>query len=126
MDLVNRVHEVLFPNRAADPAKADILERAFPYIKHYWTGREENWYLSLLSTDPRCQKMGYGGEIVKWGIERARQDGVCASVMSSLGNEKFYQRCGFGEIVGWASDGEGNPIANVPGGAIMFTEKAEV
>lgn len=59
---------------------------------------------------------------MRWGIERAREDCVCASVISSEGNEKWYQRCGFGDVVGWASEGEGNPIAKVGGGAIMFTE----
>ena len=45
---------------------------------------------------------------------------VYASVMSSEGNEGFYLRSGFDEIVGWATEGEENPLRDVRGGAILF------
>lgn len=120
---VNKLHEWLYPNRAADPANADILERSYAWISHHWTGeRADSWYLNLLATDPAFEKMGYGRLLVSWGTQRAREDGVCASLISAEGREGFYRKCGFEGPVGWASEGKDNPIANVSGGAIMFTE----
>ena len=55
-----------------------------------------------------------------WGIEQADRENVHASVMSSDGNETFYLESGFDEIVGIATEGEGNPLNGIPGGAILF------
>lgn len=39
------------------------------------------------------------------------------------GKERFYQRCGFVDVVGRATDGVGNPLAGrVRGGAILFRD----
>jgi hypothetical protein len=45
---------------------------------------------------------------------------VYASVVASLGNDKFYLRCGFDEVVGNCTEGEGNPLNRVGGGDILF------
>jgi GNAT superfamily N-acetyltransferase len=115
-------------NRAIDPSKASILEDAYPFFKHHWQGttnglpRANNWYLNLCCIDPRYQKRGIGQALVHWGLERARTENVHASVTTSHSNEAFYLRCGFDEIVGTCSEGEGNPLAkaNVKGGEILW------
>jgi len=92
-----------------------------PYSAHHWSGpRAENWYLSLLAVHPDYQGQGFGKKLVEWGIKEADREGVCASVMSSEGNDEFYLRCGFEEIAGNATTGEGNPLAGVKGGSILF------
>lgn len=92
-----------------------------PYCEHHWHGdRAENWYLSLCAVHPDYQGKGVGREVVKWGLDEAEKENIHASVMSSKGNEDFYLRCGFDEIVGNGTEGEGNPLAGVPGGAILF------
>jgi len=42
--------------------------------------------------------------------------------VASKGNERFYLRCGYDEIIGNCTEGEGNPLKNagVEGGDILF------
>ncbi|KAF2014146.1 acyl-CoA N-acyltransferase [Aaosphaeria arxii CBS 175.79] len=113
----------LWPNRALDPTKTTLLPSAEPFVAHHWAGaRSENWYLSLLATSPAAQGRGIGKRLVKLGLDLAREEGVHASVMSSEGNDVFYLKSGFDEVVGWANEGEENPLRKegVKGGAILF------
>lgn len=126
--LYNWVEARFWPNRAADPEMVDVLERSFPFIAHYWRSPErvENWYLQLCGSGPEFQGKGYGRELVVWGLQRAKREGVAASVISAKGKEGFYKKCGFGVLVGWASEGgEANPLHLVPGGAILWADVAE-
>ena len=55
-------------------------------------------------------------------LNRARTEGVHASVMASDGADAFYLRYGFDECVGNCCEGEGNPLglAGVRGGDVLF------
>jgi hypothetical protein len=57
---------------------------------------------------------------VQWGLDRAKEENVCASVIASQGNDNFYLRCGFDEVVGNCKQGEGNPLMGIEGGDILF------
>ncbi|KAF2732924.1 hypothetical protein EJ04DRAFT_513568 [Polyplosphaeria fusca] len=123
----NTLTSHLYPNRAADLANLDILERGFPFCMHHWASkpdepfsRSENWYLSLLAVHPDHQGEGFGRELVEWGIKEADNEGVCASVMSSYGTDPFYLKHGFDEVIGDATEGDGNPLKGVKGGSILF------
>lgn len=119
----NFVSSWLWPNRAADPAKLDILERAAPWFAHHWQGpRADGYYLDMLGVAPGQQGHGYGKELVQWGLQQARNERVPASVMSSDGSDPFYLKCGFENIVGNATEGEGNPLNGVKGGSILFMD----
>ncbi|KAH9880453.1 hypothetical protein IAQ61_000744 [Plenodomus lingam] len=108
-------------NRAADPTKRNIVDECMLYGAHFWSGdRANNWYLSLCGIHPDYQGKGVGRELVRWGLEKAAQEGVPASVVSSDGNDAFYLRCGFDEIVGDVTAGEGNPMLSVMGGSVLF------
>jgi GNAT superfamily N-acetyltransferase len=110
-------------NRALDPSKKTILVEAAPYTKHYWAGSSAtNWYLALCCVDPDVQGRGAGRVLVRWGLNRAEEEGVRASVTASEGSDEFYMKCGFDEVVGNASEGEGNPLwkEGVKGGNILF------
>ncbi|CAE7199913.1 hypothetical protein PTNB73_06169 [Pyrenophora teres f. teres] len=110
-------------NRAMDPSKKNILAESAPYTKHYWEGScAINWYLELCCVDPDVKGRGAGRLLVRWGLDRAEQEGIRASVMSSEGSDGFYLKCGFDEVVGNANEGEGNPLQkdNVKGGNILF------
>lgn len=110
-------------NRALDPSKKTILADSAPYTKHYWAGPcAINWYLSLCCVDPDIKGRGAGRLLVRWGLDRAEDEGVRASVMASEGSDEFYLKCGFNEVTGNANEGEGNPLQkeDVKGGNILF------
>jgi GNAT superfamily N-acetyltransferase len=116
-------------NRAIAPENKDILERTLPFFKHLWAGdRANTWYLVLCCVDPAVSGRGAGRAVVQWGLDQARSEGVCASVTASAGNEKFYLKCGFDEIVGNACLGEGNPLGEMQttGGDVLFMWAREV
>lgn len=127
---IHKLSEFVFPNRAAakpPQLTAPQLHALFrPFIAHLYTSppyRKNAWKLVSLAVLPQYQSRGHGRKLVAWGLEQARKDGVVAHVMAAKGKETFYQRCGFTDVVGWATDGEGNPLKEmgIEGGAILFT-----
>jgi GNAT superfamily N-acetyltransferase len=111
-------------NRAANPAYAEAFERASIFTEGYWTGaRAETWYLEFLIVDPLHQRKGLGRKLVRYGLELADKEGVCASVIASEAGDGLYVSCGF-VAVGWMQEGEGNPLRDIPGGRILFREPA--
>jgi GNAT superfamily N-acetyltransferase len=75
---------------------------------------------------PAHQGQGIGRALVAWGLERADHEGVAVSVVSAAGKERFYVQCGFEDVVGNVTEGEGNPLAGVRGGDILFRDRKEV
>lgn len=121
--LYNHLESFVYPNRAAEPSRLDILSRTAKYYQHHWTGtRGEVWMLSHIGIDPQFEGKGIGRELVEWGFERARADGVGCTVISAAGKEGFYRKCGFDIDDGNVHDygGEANPLTKIPGGAIHF------
>ena len=113
----------IYPNRALAPERENSLEDLDRFIGHHWTGtRGETWYLALIAVDPAHEKQGYGRQLVKYGFDRAREDGVGCSVISAAGKAPFYRACGFDNEVGRMSDegGEENPVRELQGGVIHF------
>ncbi|KAH0285564.1 hypothetical protein M436DRAFT_37431 [Aureobasidium namibiae CBS 147.97] len=124
--IYNSLSTLFHPNRAADPSQLDVLERAGPFTEHYWKVPErlENWYLALLGTGPEYQGHGFGKELLKWGIERAEEEGICVSLVSANNKDGFYKRYGVDQEVGWASEGgEDNPLHDIAGGMILFSKR---
>ena len=66
-------------------------------------------------------RKGYGKALVLEGVKVAEKDHVCASVIASAQAERLYLSCGF-EPVGWASEGDGNPLSGLPGGRVLFRD----
>jgi GNAT superfamily N-acetyltransferase len=123
-----KIDSKLKPNKAANPSKLDAWVRAEPIFEHFWSGEHENvWHLETLGVDPSGQGTGMGRALVSFGLAVARQQGRPASVVCSAGKEPFYEKCGYGETVGFVTHGEGNPLATIAGGAIKFmdVEKSE-
>lgn len=124
--LYNSVSSFFWPDRAANPSMLNVFLRASPFFAHHWSGaRARCWSLDSLGVKPEYQRKGVGRQLVQWGLECARQDGVAASVVSADGRENFYKACGFNNIVGNVCDGEGNPMADFKGGTILFTDLSD-
>jgi len=114
------IHAWAWPNRASDPKDEDIIERAYPHFEEIWSGkRAESWYLEGLAVRPDFQGRNVGRKLVQWGLEQAKAESICASVVSAFDTDEFYKKCGFDEQYGSARQGEGNPLADVEG-ANMF------
>lgn len=71
--------------------------------------------------DPCHQRKGFGRQLVNFGLEFAKRDGTCASVIASETGYLLYVSCGF-KPVGWMQEGEENPLRDLPGGQILFNE----
>ncbi len=101
-----------------------MVSTCLSYTKHLWFGRRETgWHLNYLAVDPAYQNHGYGRVLATWGVERAKQEKVAASVTSGLGKDTFYRRCGFDIHGGHVSDGEGNPLKGMTeGGSVLFRD----
>lgn len=111
----------LWPNRAADQHWIRVPDQSYAYFNEIWSGeRGESWFLECLGVHPAYQGKGVGKKLVRWGLEQAETEGVCASVIVAWGKDGFYERCGFDEQYGNATQGEGNPLKGVEGWNIWW------
>ncbi|KAF2736127.1 hypothetical protein EJ04DRAFT_433613 [Polyplosphaeria fusca] len=106
----------VWPNRAADPNRKSFLSSAVEDSKRFWTGeRAECWDLHVCGVHPKYQRRGIGKLLVRWGVQRAEEEGACASVICGAKNRGFYASGGLTELAGKPGTGEG-------GGIVLFTE----
>ncbi|KIY02244.1 uncharacterized protein Z520_02382 [Fonsecaea multimorphosa CBS 102226] len=143
LSIFYRLRRLIFRNKAA---VRPTLENPRPLT--YWTmgpalkpfsiqfmnapHRQTHWSLDILGVHPDFQGRGFGRELVEHGLEMARSDpigDVPACVMSADGKEAFYQKCGFGDLIGYVSKveddkGRENPLRRhgVGGGAVLWTK----
>lgn len=111
----------VWPNQVADPEWINRPDESYAHIEHFWSGeREKSWFLECLGIDPDFKGKGVGKKLVRWGLEQAGAEGVCASVIVAKGKEGFYQNCGFEEQDGNATQGGVNPLRGVEGWNIWW------
>jgi GNAT superfamily N-acetyltransferase len=123
IDVYNYLESFIYPNRAADQSKLDVLDRMEPFTEHHWTGtRAEVWYLAIIGVDPSAERRGYGKALVKYGFDLAKAEGVGCSVIAAPGRANFYEACGFDVNVGTTADegGEENPLGHAEIATIHF------
>ncbi|KAF9774348.1 hypothetical protein IL306_007649 [Fusarium sp. DS 682] len=58
----------------------------------------ERWRLGLLATSPKCQRTGIGKRLVQWGLDRCDEEGVPATLESSVQGRPLYEKMGFLEV----------------------------
>lgn len=110
-----KIHALIHPNRAADPHYINGPDQSYAFFKDdIWAGdRAESWYLECAAIHSDVQGNGIGKKFVRWGLDMADKENVCASVNIAAGKEGFYKNCGFDWQYGSATQGEGNPMADV-------------
>lgn len=63
---------------------------------HYPGFGAPHWYLDILGVDPRRQRSGVGGALIRHITDRADKDGIaCTVVTHYLANVPYYERFGF-------------------------------
>lgn len=121
MSTLMSIHALIWRNKAADPHEEDVIERVMPFVAGSWVGaRAECWYLEVMAVHPDYQGKGIGRMLVEWGLERASEESIFASVISAKGKEAFYQKCGFNVEDGYVGRGVGNPLAGWEGGKMLW------
>ncbi|QDS70901.1 hypothetical protein FKW77_006302 [Venturia effusa] len=113
----NHLSNALSPNRAANPEHLTAMARAKPFYQHKLPAAPR-YDLETLAVHPSHQGKGYGSLLVQWGVDRAIEERVPATVISADGTEKFYGRW-FGRSVGKVTGGVGNPLEGIRGGVIL-------
>ena len=87
--------------------------------------RKIHWELSTLGVDPTFQGLGVAKELVRWVLKKTMAEDLPVVVIGSQGTEPFYKSCGFEFLVGYTTEGDGNPLSGLLGGAIMWTRVKE-
>jgi GNAT superfamily N-acetyltransferase len=118
--LLNTIDHHLFPSTSFDISRRNAYAEAEPLFMHHFTSRPPHYLLEYLGVLPTAQNQGHGRKLVEWGLTLASKESVPAAVVCSAGSEEFYKKCGFTEEVGSVTTGEGNPLSEVEGGAILF------
>ncbi|KAH0378685.1 hypothetical protein KCU92_g8585, partial [Aureobasidium melanogenum] len=110
------------PNRAADSIAWGDMEDSDPGVEEYSGKPEynETWLLDLLFQAPQYQGLGFGRELVVWGLARAQQEGVRVSVASAPGKEGFYKKLGIDEEV---EENPENSQKDPFPGSLLFSKK---
>ncbi|KAF2474432.1 uncharacterized protein BDR25DRAFT_256293 [Lindgomyces ingoldianus] len=67
-------------------------------------GSKPHIYLHLLHTDPKFQKRGAGGLLLKWGMDKSNELGFPVYLESTPDGHPFYLKYGFKDIEEFALD----------------------
>lgn len=110
------------PNRAADHAAWNDMEGPDPDTDQRFEEPDynETWDLELLFQEPQFQGRGFGKELVNWGLERAKEEGIRVSVASAPGREDFYKKLGIDEEV---EEPTANGSTDPCPGTLLFSKK---
>lgn len=65
---------------------------------HDLVGDIKHWYLETLATRKEYQGKGAAGQLLRWGLERADEDGVVTFLEASPEGKPIYEKYGFREM----------------------------
>ena len=84
--------------RDADPKRMMVFEESLEKARtHYFKQvcGVNRMLLRLLVTHPDYQRRGAGGKLVKWGIEKAKEDNLAITLFASSTGGHLYRKLGF-------------------------------
>lgn len=107
-------------------AEADALKDEFCHIS-------ERWHLAFLVVDPTYQRLGIGGCLVDWGIEKARKEKIPATTLGSQAGQSMYRKRGLKDYrLSWLREGvdamamiyipEGTTVTEIDTQALEFND----
>ena len=64
---------------------------------NHMEGRK-HWYLEIIATKPEYQRKGAAGKLLRWGIERADEEGTETYLEASPDGKPIYEHFGFLEV----------------------------
>jgi ribosomal protein S18 acetylase RimI-like enzyme len=92
-----------------DPVRLDAVFDLLTQVGDHHPA-EPVWYLPFVGVDPTRRGQGFGGRLVRAGLERAAADGLPAYlVASSPQNRALYERLGF-KVVGEIRAADAPPL----------------
>ncbi|KAL7269871.1 hypothetical protein RUND412_007447 [Rhizina undulata] len=106
VNYTDRIYSHLYPNPSVDPVTlAEFHAVMEKEEKHFWSSpeRKNRWHAAVLGVYPKYQRKGVGGHLLRYGLEKALEDGVGAGLESSTAGEGLYLKSGFA-LVGRLSD----------------------
>lgn len=75
-----------------------ILSARDGYRKEWTPKSEVVWFLMHLVTRPSRRGHGSGGMLIRWGLDRAKEEGACAYLEAGAAAKGLYERYGFNEV----------------------------
>lgn len=87
--------------RDADLKRMKAFEESLEKARtHYFKQvyGENRMHLRLLVTHPDYQSRGAGGNLVRWGIEKSKEQNVAVTLFASPMGEQLYRKLGFREL----------------------------
>ncbi|KAH7039677.1 acyl-CoA N-acyltransferase [Microdochium trichocladiopsis] len=85
----------------ANPARVAKYTEEFLKAKHRFFEEpfgDKNLYLSILACHPAYHRRGIGKQLVRWGLEKARREGLDLTVFGSPMGSLLYRNVGFREV----------------------------
>lgn len=74
-------------------------------------GERAHWYLEIVATRPEWQGKGAAGRLMRWGLEKADEEGVETYLEASPDGKPIYEHFGFKEVGRLIVDLEGKENA---------------
>ncbi|KAF7544238.1 hypothetical protein G7Z17_g10113 [Cylindrodendrum hubeiense] len=84
----------IYPSNSEGALAADFFQTARDVSKRIVAGRNY-WFLSMIVTRREAQRRGVGAALMRFGVERADEDGLIAYLNASKSGRPLYELFGF-------------------------------
>jgi GNAT superfamily N-acetyltransferase len=97
-----------YKRRDADFDRLKAFENNIAAIdKEVFSDAVDKWSMELLVTDVKYRRRGAATALVKWGTQKADEEGVPCRVEASPMGRPIYRSCGFVDIKPWKVTAQG-------------------
>ncbi|KAM0195545.1 hypothetical protein ACHAPA_002987 [Fusarium lateritium] len=93
-----KVDASTFPASGDQATAVDFFQKNADATAKYVAG-EEHWFLSTIATAKEAQRRGVGSALMRFGVERADEEGWMSYLNSSGEGRELYEKFGF-KVVG--------------------------